>query len=115
MKTLESIKSEIAIDRKQAEKEDLTKREAKQIEKRIKKLYACQLYLETDPTETFIQKQKADVSKKIKIINDGFSDWLKNNAKESDGCKNPKSKYQTYMGLKNLKAQYLTLSYLLTK
>lgn len=115
MKTLESVKSEIESLQKEAATEGMLPRFIKKIEKKVKLLYQCQLYLETNPTKEFIEKQKADTSKKIKVINDGYKDWLNNNAKEADGCKNPKSKYQTYMGLKNIKAQYLTLSYLLSK
>jgi len=112
MKTLESIKNELAMLRKEAEGQ-LSKRESKALEKRIKGLYACQLYLETMPTQEFIEKQKTDVSKKIKSISAGFDKWLSSNPSESDNIKNPKSKYNTLMGLKNMKAQLVTINFLL--
>lgn len=111
MKTLEYVQQELQDAIKLGETE-LSKKEAKLCEKRVKHLYSCQLYLETNPTEEFVQKQFEDVKRKIKIINSGFQQWLQNNRKEADA--NPKSKYHTLMGLKNYKAQLNTLDYLLS-
>lgn len=112
MKTLEYVQQELQDAIKLGET-GLSKKEAKVCEKRIKHLYSCRLYLETNPTQEFVQKQFEDVKRKIKIINSGFHKWLQNNQKEADGVANPKSKYNTLMGLKNLKAQLNTLDYLL--
>lgn len=112
MKTLEYVQQELQDAIKLGETK-LSKKEAKVCEKRIKHLYSCQLYLETNPTEEFVQKQFEDVKRKIKIINSGFWQWLQNNQKEADGGANPKSKYNSMMGLKNYKAQLNTLDYLL--
>lgn len=114
MKTLDYIKGEIAAIDKQTANEELSKREAKQLEKRRKLHYDCQLYLETHPTEEFLLKQKKDCKKKIDFINGNFSTWLNNNAKEAEAVKNPKSKYHTVMGLKTIKSQLATLNYLLS-
>ncbi len=84
------------------------------MEKQIKHLYACQLYLESSPTEEFITKQHDDVKRKIKVINGGYDSWCRANPKERDSVANPLSKYRSLMGLKNYKAQLVTLSYLLS-
>lgn len=113
MKTLDYVKSQLQDAIKLGESE-LSKREAKQCEKEIKHLYSCQLYLETNPTEEFITKQQKDVINKIKAINGGYQKWCSANTKERDSTSNPKAKYNTMMGLKNLKAQLSTLNYLLS-
>lgn len=112
MKTLESIKAELGVARKLAEKQ-LSKSEEKRLDKELKMLYQCQLYLETEPTKTFLEKQKTEVTRKIKIVNEGFDVWMRNNQKECDGVKNPKSKYYSLMGMKTLKLQLNTLNFLL--
>lgn len=112
MKTLQNVKDELLVARKLSEQE-LSKKEKSKLEKELKHLYACQLYLESDPTQTFLEKQQKDLKHKIKIVTSGFSTWCSNNPKERDSCKNPKSKYNTMMGLKNFKEQLRTIEYLL--
>ena len=113
MKTLEKVQSEISALQKEADTPNLPKKDYKKIEKKVKLLYQCQLYLETNPTAEFLEKQKEDLKKKLKAIDAGFLQWSSNNPQEANSVKNPKSKYNSIMGTKNFKAQLLTLQYLI--
>lgn len=110
MKTLEEVKKQITDLREEAK--GLGKKEAKKICKRLGLLYSVQLYLETSPTQQFIEKQKDNLEYKVKVINDGFSTWRNNNPKDSN-VNNPKSKYNSYMGLRQVREQLATINYIL--
>lgn len=113
MKNIEQVKKEIAELQKEGEELRGTKM-YKRIEKKVGALYKCQLYLESNPTQEFIEKQKADLKKRLKIIAAGLSVWLRENPQEGNSTKNPKSKYNTLMGVKTIKQQLATLEYLLS-
>lgn len=112
MKTIDEIDSELDKLRDEAKNED-SKRLKEKIAKKCTLLYLCKLYLETTPTLTFIEKQKAEVKRKLDFIDEGFDQWAGSNPKEAN-VNNPKSKYNSLMGVKVLKAQLKTLNYLLS-
>ena len=112
MKTIDDINTE--LDRLRDDTKNLhSKREREKIAKKCSVLYLCKLYLETNPTLKFIEKQKAEVKRKLDFIDEGFNQWAGSNPKEAN-VNNPKSKYNSLMGVKVLKAQLKTLNYLLS-
>lgn len=112
MRTIEAIRKEIQEEEKFAATPNATKRQMEKSAKRIENLRACILYLETNPTEQFMNKQLTQLKKNVDVINSGFGAWRRNNPKDAE-VSNPKSKYETMMGMKTIKAQIKNLNYLL--
>lgn len=112
MKTIQEIQKEIVDIEKFCATDRATKRQMASGAKRIENLRSCIMYLETNPSQEFMLKQLAQLKDKVSIINSGFSSWKSNNPKDAE-VNNPKSKYETMMGLKTIKSQIKNLNYMI--
>ncbi len=112
MKTLNEISKEIEdLTNKGIELNGVTKQKNR-IRKRLAVLFKCKIYLESSPTVDSIKNQLNETKRRIKITEEGYWVWIKENA--TKGYKNPKTKYATEMGLKGLKQQFSNLKYLIS-
>lgn len=105
MKEVKSIQTEIDSlleELKHAEKD-------KPLFKRLQFLKVCKMYLETNPSEDFIKKEKSRLSKRIQLLRDGYSGYK---AKDPDP-KKWKSEYNKATGLNQLNVQLRTINFLL--
>lgn len=84
--------------------------------KRVGELKKYALYLESNPGEESLQKQKDVISERIKSVNTqkNFESWL-NLDSRNKAHKNPHAKFNEVMGITEMKAQIRTLNYLLLK
>lgn len=118
MRTLHEVKQEI---------EDLQKRhehlgvlgqtkQSKKDGKRITFLSKVAMALEKNCTEEFLKEQKKLLDKKIAVINRDYQHWMKYDLEYSTQVnlgKNPRTKYNSLMGMKELKDQLSFVTFIL--
>jgi len=114
MKTKESIQNEIsALQSKGANKSLFTPSEYKALGRRVEFLRTVLNYLQSEPRMEFIEKQKADLENKLKLIDDGFKKFIDFRPKDNKDTKQVISEYESQMGVKHIKSQLKTLNYIL--
>lgn len=110
MKALNEIQKEID----DLIKEGIELKGVKKIENKNRKklaiLYKVKIYLELNPKEESILSQKEEIARRIKLTENNYRSWVKENSLK--GIKNMKSKYASESGLKIMKQQLSTLKYL---
>lgn len=72
------------------------------------------IYLETNPSETYLEAELIRLKEEAKKIEDNYSSWLSENPKAIT-LENPKQTYFSDTGLTNIRTQIKTLNYLLNK
>lgn len=85
------------------------KSELSRARKLVVLLRSVSLYLESNPSEDFINSMLVDLEKKLKNINDNYPKWIP----PDRSVKNIRAAYDTEMGTKKVKAQIKTLKYIL--
>ena len=113
MKTLKQINEEIrrlAVDLKEANDTN-ERRRASAIQREIDQLRFFRLYLETNPKPETVEKMRADVIRKIDILEKRFPTWLSGQTamKETNIMQ---AKYYALAGIPELKSRLKALSYL---
>lgn len=62
------------------------KKERKRIKKQLKYLRPIKLYLEGEPREDFIKKEKSRLDNRIKIVDKNYKDWLSQDSNRYDNA-----------------------------
>lgn len=72
-------------------------------------------YLETEPNEDFVKKEKARLAKRISLINDGFGAWLAfgYNKQKGEDYKQQRAAYDKEQDTKHLKDQLKAIEFIL--
>lgn len=78
--------------------------------KQIEQLRQYRYYLETHPTERLLTHQRDTLKRQIGVLEGRYSQWASIHGTKH---KNPKTAYQTEVGMKQLRAQVRALNYLL--
>lgn len=104
-KIKKQIEELISEARSQANMGTLTPRERSFVIKKIKHLKAVSAYLDTDPSPAFVKKEISRITKRIKLIQDGYDYWSKTNQLPPMSHAKEFAFYEKEMGVEKLKAQ----------
>lgn len=88
-----------------------TKSKIKSFKKKITTLRHYRRYLETNPTQAFVEKMRDDTRKKVHAIDDRYGEWLENN--KFMYPTEPLKVYRRLMERKHYMEQIKTLEFLL--
>lgn len=116
MRNITEIKQEIESLQKRHEHVSGQTKQSKKDGKRITFLTKVAMVLEKNCTEEFLKEQKKLLDKKIAVINRDYQHWVKHDLQynvEVNAGKNPRTKYNSLMGMKELKDQHNFISYIL--
>lgn len=108
MKTIKRIEVETEECRKAMRDADSSRQ--KTLNGKLLFLKQCKMYLETEPSEEYLKKEKLSLELKINAIEERFGSWT---AGRSGGQTELLSKYHSESGYNNLRVQLKTLKYLL--
>lgn len=97
------------IIEKHRDKSLFSKKELKNARVSLKFLTSARNYLEIFPSEKFVTSEIDRLKKQIYIINEGYSEWIKNNTPKT---KNSLSEWGNINNLPLLKSQLKTLRYI---
>ena len=107
LKTITTIKKEIkellALDRN---REPLIV--LKKAKKRIQFLNVCLNYLESQPKNEFLEKEKKRLENRLNLIDKGFEHWA-----ITASVKDPKKEYAKLMDVKTVKEHLKTIRFLI--
>jgi hypothetical protein len=118
MKTIEALESELTNIRKELEEfkkfnsnyDDYVKFENKK-RNRIEFISMCKLYIDTSPRESFIKSELNRLEKRLEKLDGGFAFWFKSSGLTD--FKQGERIYASEVGIKKIKEQIKTLSFLL--
>lgn len=105
----QEIKEILSTDREGMKKYALNK-----MRKRLEFLEVARKYLESEPANDFVVKEKSRIDKIIKAINSGFSAWSQWNKDKGEDYKSQRTAYDTEMELKKYKTQFKALDFILS-
>lgn len=111
MKTKKQIQEEINDLIKEEKK--YGDRERKRVEKKLTILKKLVLIFDNNITEDNLTKQLSEQKRKLKIVDDGYFQWVKNTP-EANNVKNPKSMYRSLMKRKDIVNHISNIKYLLS-
>lgn len=111
MKTAKEIQAEIAALENEGKRAAVKESAYKKLGKQAAVLRQCLHYLETNPKEDFIRTQIEFVEKKLRVVDEGYSTWAREN--DTSKFKNPLSAYHSFMGKSVLDFQLKSLKYIL--
>lgn len=83
----------------------ITPKERSYAIKRIKHLKAVDAYLDTDPSPDFVKKEISRITKRIKLIQDGYDYWSKTTQLPPMSHAKKFAFYEKELGVDKLKAQ----------
>lgn len=90
-------------------------KQKKKAEKRVAFLRHCLMYLESNPTPGFIEKEIKTLVRKIDSLNDGFGAWVKSSEEnKSLTQQDAKRIFRAEVGLRELEKQRECLRFLYT-
>jgi len=107
MKTAKEIETEISIVRKEIKDGKSIRRN----KARIVFLRQCKLYIETDPSLSYLNSEVETIKFKIKVLDERYPAWCAQ--KNLSQWKNPLSHYRSEAGIPLLKSQLKTLKFIL--
>lgn len=109
MKNILDVQDEITeLEKLSTEKDEKIKKKA---QKRVVFLRLCLRYLESNPNEVFVRKTIGELKNRLVAIGQGYDDWIK--AGCGMGLSKPLQVYRIENGVKKIKDQIATLSFLL--
>ncbi len=113
MKTINQIKKEEEDLRVEIDNANYVRdqKEINRIKKRLDFLKMCRIYLETRPSEQYIQGELTRLNNTIEILDERFPAW---SAGRSGGGTELKRQYNAVTDISKLRSQVRTLEYLLT-
>jgi hypothetical protein len=111
MKKLENVQQRLDVIYK-VNVETLSKKEEAALRREVTKLELTKKYLETDPSEEFIQNEIYDNEREIAILENGYGKWLESTPQVKN-LKNPKSKFNNELGITNKNKQITLLKFIL--
>lgn len=115
MKTKQEIQQEID-SREQLGAKDGVDRESKEYKKSQREIIFyrdCLRYLESEPTQDFLSKEKVRLEKKLSLIKSGYPNWLHITLKTVYGDTAPETYYNRIMEVSKLKGQLDIINFLL--
>lgn len=119
MKNVTEIKKrmdEIVVARYAPLPKEETDRKYKSRQKKLKIEYdflnVCKLYLETEPTEEFIKKEKKRLENRLQLISEGYKHDERQTLKDQ---KKDRKDYDKLMGVSKIKSQLKAIYFLLSK
>lgn len=110
MRSYEDAVSELNSLIKNFSRADITKIEKRRLKIRHAKLKPILLILQTNPREEFLKDQLEEQVRKLKILEDRYSEWLKSNASKHD---NPAAAYRSEVGIGDIKKRIKVLKSIL--
>lgn len=112
MKKLKTITSELKELIKEASEED-DQKVVKKLKKRISFLRMCAMYIESKPTNEFVEGEILRINNRIELISDGFEYWASLPREESLSGSKLLTFYYKEMGVPKLRRQLQALRFLL--
>lgn len=114
MKTAEEISKKIKIIETK-DKRELSDKDIRKLKTELCFLRKVLMYLDTNPSESFIASELTRKQGSLDTINDSFEVWVKHNPDKIVNIKpaQQRSKYNTEMGVSKIKKQIKTLKFIL--
>lgn len=109
MITLKEINKLIEESIKQRKTEELTDRKQTRLKDATDFYRLVKAYVETQPSESYVEKEIDRIGKRLALIDEGYSAWLKSNQIYSS---DPKKVYYKEMGATDLKKQLEALEFI---
>lgn len=114
MKTKQEVSKEISeLEAKGANKKLFKPSEYTALCSRVAFLRSVSNYLESEPRQEFVEKQLQDLQNKVKLIGEGFQEFLDCRPKDNKDNKQIKAEYNSQMGLNHINKQIKILNYIL--
>lgn len=110
MKTLSEVNEQISSILSENYSDETAKKRAR---KELEFLRVCKKYLETQPSEEFIQRELDSVYDRVQYLDDAYDDYVKNNPAYINE-ENPSARYRKEMDYQSLLIQIKTLKFLLS-
>ena len=109
---IEDLKKEISEIRIYEENKSKARRREKLVSEKIRFRMTMIFYLETEPSEAFINSKYDTLLTNQLVIEERFDEWRFNSSNAEKG-NNPKVRYDELSGLSEIKSQLKKLRYLL--
>ena len=113
MKRLEDIQQQIANNLRVATQKNISEKEYKKINRENEQLRIVELYLETNPSETYLVKERARIEQIVKAKNEQYEYWLKHNKPFEVDPKDARSFFNKINGLNVLNRQLKMINLIL--
>jgi hypothetical protein len=105
MKNLEEVKKQITDNIRFSSQRNISEKEYKRISRETGQLRTIEKYLETNPSEEYLKKERARMERILKAKNDQYEYWLKHNKPFEVEPKDARSFFNKENGLNVLKRQ----------
>lgn len=89
--------------------------QVKRIKARIKFLTLVKHYLESAPSEEYIEREKKKIDKNLTVIDGRFNAWCASNKQHGWTLQEQKKQFQKEYDIKKLQSQQKALSFILNK
>jgi hypothetical protein len=113
MKDLKAVNAEIK-DILHTDTHGMKKYALNKMRKRLEFLELVKKYLESEPTQEFVAKEKARISHLVTTIVDGYGAWQAWNKDKGETYKEQRDYYEKEMELKKYKTQFKALDFILS-